>query len=96
MFLKFEEIEHYVNTVSAHPFFLLGRGQRSVSHLAIRRVGRCGQKKNENAWGEGLGRLKQFLSQIFAWGITVFLVKNDCKKYGFEGSVSNVDFGSTH
>ena len=41
------------------------------------------------------GELKEFIPQIFYKGLTVFLVKKDCKiKYGFEDSNSNVDLSS--
>ena len=41
---------------------------------------------------ESLGELKEFIPQIFAWGLTVFLVIKGCKiKYGFEEPISNVD-----
>ena len=50
-----------------------------------------GIRKKMNVWG-----FKEFLAQMFAWGLTMFLVKKRlCKiKYGYERSVSNVDLGS--
>ena len=49
-----------------------------------------GSEKNEC-----LGELKEFIPQIFAWELTVFLVKKDCKiKYGFEDSILNADLSS--
>ena len=44
---------------------------------------------------ECLGELKESIPQIFARGLTVFLVKKDYKvKYCFEDSISNVDLSS--
>ena len=48
---------------------------------------------------ECLGGLKEFLPQIFVWGgggggLTMFLVKKDCKiKCRFEDSITNADLG---
>ena len=44
---------------------------------------------------ECLGELKESIPQIFARGLTVFLVKKDYKvKYGFGDSISNVNLSS--
>ena len=49
-----------------------------------------GSEKNEC-----LGELNESIPQIFARGLTVFLVKKDCKiKYGFEDSILNVALSS--
>ena len=55
-----------------------------------------GQRSNFENGGSGknecIGGLKEFLQQIFAWGLIMFLVKKGSKiKYGFDGSISNVD-----
>ena len=68
------------------PLFCWVGGQLLV--LNFEREG--GQKKFEC-----LGRLKEFLSQVFAWGeLTVFLDNKRLHriKYGFEGSISKFDF----
>ena len=73
-----------------HPFFLL-EGQLPVPNFEKEGgEGGEGQKKNEC-----LGGLKEFLPSIFAWGVYyVSCQKIFLKiKYGFEGSVSNVDLG---
>ena len=51
-----------------------------------------GAEKNECLDG-----LKEFFPQIFAWGLTVFLMKKDWNiKYGFDDSISYADFGLFH
>ena len=51
---------------------------------------KCSQKKNEC-----LGELEESIPQITASGLTVFLVKKDCKiKHGFKDSISIVDLSS--
>ena len=42
-----------------------------------------------SAWWD----LKEFLLQIFAWGAYCVLCIKKNLKYGFEGSISNVDLG---
>ena len=50
------------------------------------------QKKNEYLGGEEGDKKSSF--QIFAWGYYSVSGQKNCKiKYGFEDSVSNVDFG---
>ena len=52
------------------------------------------KKEGVSEKNECLGGLKEFLPQIFALGLTVFLVKKDWKiKYGFDDSISYADLG---
>ena len=70
------------NTVSDPPPFLGGQWPVPNFEMGLEKI-------------ECLGELKESIPQIFARGLTVFLVKKDYKvKYGFEDSISNVDLSS--
>ena len=76
------------NTSPSAPPTFCGE-QHSVPNFE--KMGEGGGKSEKN---ECLGRLKEFLPQIFACRLTVFLVKKDWKmKYGFDDSISYADLG---